>query len=513
MNYRLAARYLGALSIGSGLFMVLAMPWAVYYKEYANLGHLALSMLICLLIGGVLVRMGRNASSRLFQRDALLLVALGWAVVGVLGALPFVTSGVLGPIDALFESMSGFTTTGSSVLTKLDEAPRSIVFWRCLTHWVGGLGIVLMLIAVLPYLGTGGKLLFRRESTGPNPQGIRARVQETAVVLYKIYIGLTLVGTAGLMLVGMNLYEALVHCFSALATGGFSSRYDSVASFQSLPVEVVLIVLMLMGGTNFGLYFEMQKGNWKAPFTDTEFRVYVCFFVVTSLLVTFNLMGMEVPIDQVREVERAGDSLIQPGSVMAGLPQSRVQYPFAKALRNATFQATSLMTDSGFVSDNTDVWPYFSRVLLLVVTVTGGCVGSTAGGLKMVRVVLLAKMTYAWMVRAFRPKLVSAIRVNGEVIDDELQRRIFAFFALYMAWMAFAWLFLSAMGLPLDSALSAVIATMNNCGPGLEFVGGARDFSVVPAVGKLFLTLNMLVGRLELVTVLALFTPAFWRKG
>ena len=512
LNLRLVSRHIGALSIGNGLFMVLAMPWAVYYREYASLGHLTVSILLCLVFGGGLLLIGWRAPKKMLQREALAIVGFGLVVVAGLGALPFIVSGELGPIDAYFESMSGYTTTGSSVYTHLDAAPRSLVFWRSLTHWLGGLGIVLMLIAVLPSLGTGGKVLFLRESTGPDPRGIRPRVRETAVILFKIYIGLTILGTIGLMAAGMSLYEALNHCFAGLATGGFSTHYDSVGWFHSLPIEIVLIIIMLVGGTNFGLFFEMQRGNWSAPFKDTEFRTYICIFAVATLLITLELVGVRYSIPQVNEVERAGAVLVQSNTPGSGLPQPRVYQPFGQALRNAAFQVSTLMTDCGFVTDNSDVWPYMSRVILLVVTIMGGCVSSTAGGVKIIRVVILAKMTYWWIVRAFRPKLVPAIRVNGRVIDEDLQKRIYAFFTLYVAWMTFAWLFMSFMGLPLDSALSGVIATMNNCGPGLEFVGGYTDFNLVPPMGKVFLSLNMLVGRLEIVTILALLTPAFWRK-
>ena len=503
---------MGALSLGTGGFMLVAAPWAVYYGEYHALLDLVISVLVCCAAGGVLLFFGRNASDEMYQRDALLLVGVGWAWVAALGAAPMVISGELGPIDAYFEIMSGFTTTGSSVMVHLDAAPRSLVFWRNFTHWLGGLGIVLMLIAILPYLGTGGKMLFRRESTGPDPRGIRPRVRETARLLYKIYIGLTVVGTVAYMVAGMNFYEALNHCFGALATGGFSTRYDSIASFNSVSIEFVTIVMMLVGGTNFALYFQMWQGDWKAPFRDTEFKVYMAIFVGAVVLITLNLVGFGGHLPVVHLTEHAGTTLADRLENDTGIPTPRTDYPIPHALRMAAVTVGSMMTDTGFVADNFDTWPYFSRLLLMIITMTGGCVGSTAGGIKIVRVILLAKMTALWLQRAYRPHLVRAIRFNDQIIEPDVQRRIFAFFTIYVAWMFFAMLVVSAFGLPLDTSFSAVIATMNNCGPGLEYVGAATDFSIMPPAVKLFLSFNMLVGRLELVTILTLLTPAFWRS-
>ncbi len=512
MKFGLIFRVLGALSLGTGAFMLVAVPWALYFGEFASIGHFGVSVALCGVAGALLLYLGRNAGKEFEQREALLLVGVGWAWVAFLGAIPLVVGGELGPIDAYFEIMSGFTTTGSSVMVNLDSAPRSLVFWRNFTHWLGGLGIVLLLIAVLPYLGTGGKMLVRRESTGPDPRGIRPRVRETARLLYRIYLGLTLLGVLAYMVAGMNFYEALNHCFSALATGGFSTRYNSLADYNSIPIELVSILMMLLGGTNFALYFQMWQGDWKAPLRDTEFKVYMGIFLGAVLLVTLNLVGFGGHVDHVELNEQAGPMLADHLENDNGIPVPRTQYPVPHALRMAAITVSTMMTDTGFVADNYDKWPYFSRLLLMVITMTGGCVGSTAGGLKIIRVILLAKMIGLWLQRAYRPHLVRAIRFNDQVIDDDIQRRIFAFFTLYVAWMFFAMLVVSAFGIPLDTAFSAVIATMNNCGPGLEFVGPAADFSMMPAGLKLFLSFNMLVGRLELVTVLALFTPTFWRS-
>jgi trk system potassium uptake protein TrkH len=391
--------------------------------------------------------------------------------------------------------MSGFTTTGSSVLTDIEGAPKGILFWRALTHWLGGLGIVILFITVLPYLGAGGKILFLRESTGPDPRGLFPRVKETVRSLYIVYIGLTALFTIALMAAGMNLFDALCHTFAALATGGYSTRQASVGAYHSLSIEIIIIVCILAGATNFALYIETLRGNWRAAFKDAEWRVFMCIFGVATLLCTLNLMGMELTVPEIQVSEKP-----------------RTLYAAPTALRNAAFQVATCMTDTGFVTADFDIWPYFSRAVLMVITILGGCAGSTSGGIKTIRVIMLAKMTHFWIARAFQPRRVRSLQINGEVVSDDVQRRVYAFFTMYVAWLAFGWLVMSLMGLPLDTALSSVIATMNNCGPGLEFVGPATDFHLVPAPGKLFLSLTMVVGRIEFVSVLALFLPSFWRR-
>lgn len=519
MNYLLLSRYLGTISIIIGLLMLPAALWAVYFKEWLALVAIGEAVSISLAFGGILAVIGRNAPRQLYQREALALVGITWIIAAGLGALPFVFAGVLGPVDAYFESMSGFTTTGSSVLTDIEGAPKSILFWRSFTHWLGGLGIVILFIAVLPYLGVGGKHLFVRESTGPDPRVLRPRTREAVLLLYKIYIGLTVLGTLAFMAGGMDLFDGLCHCFAALATGGYSTRQASIAAYHSLFIEIVAIVIMLMGATSFGLYAELLKGNWREVLRDTEFRFFLGVFLVGTILVTFNLLGMGLHVEAFHDsalrskmAAQELESIQGPEGLLAPVDVPRTRYGFGRAVRSAAFQVTSCMTDTGYATDNFDLYPYLSRLLLMMVAITGGCAGSTAGGLKMVRVVVLIKILRAWIERAFEPRTVRAIRVNGQPIEEGVQQRICAFFVFYFFWLGFACLLLSVFGLPLDSAVSAAIATVNNLGPGLEFVGPGLDFHLVPIPGKLFLCLNMLVGRLEFVSVLALFTPGFWRK-
>jgi len=492
MNYRLCAKYLGHFAIAIGLLMIPSAGWAVYFQEWRSFVALMASVAISAVVGAILASIGRNAPSHLYQREALLFVGVSWLMAAGLGALPYILSGVFDPVDAYFETMSGFTTTGSSVLTDIEATDKSILFWRSFTHWLGGMGIVVLFIAVLPYLGAGGKQLFKSESPGPDPRGLRPRIKDTASILYKIYLGFTVAQTVALMMAGMSLYEALCHTFGTLATGGFSTRQASVAAYHSVSIDVIILFFMFCAGSNFALYFAALRGNWKAFFRDTEWRVYTLIIVLCTLLVTANLV--------------LGTWAVGPG-------EAARDYSWGQALRYASFQVVSLMTTTGFCTDNFDIYPFFSRMLLVILMFVGGCAGSTGGGIKVVRIVMLAKMAYWRLERTFRPKTIRAIRVSDMVIGDEAQHSVYAFFVLYIVWFALGSLFMSALGLPFQTAVTSVAATLNNIGPGLEQVGAIRDYHAIPDVGKIFLSLCMVMGRLELISILVLFVPAFWRQG
>jgi trk system potassium uptake protein len=487
MNYRLIANYLSYFAGALGLAMAPSILWGLYYGEHGAVWAFFLASLTCFLVGGALYLAGRNAPAQLYQREALCFVGVSWLLVAALGALPYWYSGALKLIDAYFESMSGFTTTGATVLTDIEGLARSLHFWRALTHWLGGMGIVVLFIAVLPYLGAGGKQLFRSESTGPNPRGLQPRIRDTASFLYKFYLALTAVQTVALMIAGMSLFDALCHTFSTLATGGFSTRQASIAAFDSVLVEVIIIFFMICAGTSFALYFAMVRGDWRALWRSTEWRVYIAVLALASLAIGFNIMRADAE---------------------AGAP-----YGFFGGLRYASFQAVSIMTTTGFVTADFDAWPYFSRTLLVILMFIGGCAGSTAGGIKVIRIMLLIKLVLYRLEMTFRPKMVRAVRVGSEVIDDNIQRLVFAHFTLFALWFAFGTLFMSLLGLPFETAVTSVIATLNNIGPGLELIGAVKDYSLIPDPGKVFLALCMALGRLELFTLSAFLLPSFWKKA
>lgn len=494
MNYRLVIRYLGIFVLAMAPLMLPAALCSILMSDWASLAALGEAMGVSLVIGLILAGLGRNAPDRMFQREGLALVGIVWLLAAAIGALPYVFSGTLPPVDAYFEAMSGLTTTGSTVLPDIEAVGPGILFWRAFTHWLGGMGIIVLFIAVLPYMGAGGKQMFKSESPGPDPRGLSPRIRDTASALWKIYLGMTIVLTVLLMLAGMNLFDALTHTFSTLATGGFSTKNASIAAFDSVAIEIIIIVFMALAGANFGIYFAMLRGDWRAPWRSTEFKTYFLILGLVSVFVTVNLLGFQ------------GSAGIEP-------PQPVPEYSPAEAIRYATFTTVSLMTTTGFGTADFDHWPYFSRALLVLIMFIGGCAGSTGGGIKVVRFIILFKMAYWRIESTFRPKTVRPIRVNGQVVDEDMQRTVYAFFFLNMLLLAGGTLHMSLLGLPFESAITAVITTLNNVGPGLQHLGGVESFAVVPTSGKLVLSLCMAVGRLELFSICVLFLPSFWKHS
>ena len=498
MNYRILLKYLGFICIAIGASMTPAIAWALYLGESGGLRSLTLSLAISLSIGIALSLAGRGAPARIYEREAIGLVGVTWIVACWLGSLPFVFAGVLGWNDAYFESVSGFTTTGSTVIADIEAVDKCLLFWRSFTHWLGGIGIVILFIAVLPYIGAGGKLIMKSETTGPSSSRLLPRFRKSAALMFKVYVSLTILNIAALMLAGMNFYDALVHTFGGLATGGFSNRQASVGAYKSLPIELVIITFMVIGGTNFALFAEMWLGNWKALWQDTEWRLYIAILVASTLLITINLMG-------------TGGQFPDEGESFQPIPGPQL-YPAAHALRVAAFQVASCMTDTGYVTDDFDRWPFFSRIMLLLVMIIGGSAGSTSSGIKVIRLLMYAKIAVHRLEATFRPKTVKPLRIGGEVVSETVQNRAFSFLIVYVAWFVLGCVFLSWEGLPFDSAVSSMAACLNNCGPGLEHVGAIRDYHLIGPLGTAFLSLTMLLGRLELVTILVLFVPSFWRK-
>jgi len=495
MNYRLVSKYLGHFTLAVGLLMLPSALCAVLFRDWASLIDFGESMAVALAIGGTFTALGYKAPDRMFQREGLALVGIGWLITAAISALPFIFSDTLGPVDAYFEAMSGLTTTGSTVLENIEAVPPSILFWRSFTHWIGGMGIIVLFIAVLPYMGAGGKQMFKSESPGPDPRGLSPRIRDTASTLWKIYLGLTVVQTILLMIAGMSLFDALTHTFGTLATGGFSTRNASVAAFDSFAVEAIIIVFMVLAGTNFGLYFAMLHHDWLAPLKNTEWKAYILILGISATLITINLMGVQGAVD-----------------VDAQAPQTP-DYSVTQAARHATFLTVSIMTTTGFGTEDFDQWPYFSRTLLVVLMFVGGCAGSTGGGIKVVRFIMLFKMAYWRLESTFRPKTVRPIRVNGQVVDEDTQRTVYAFFFIYLMIFAAGSLFMSFLGLPFQTAVTSVIATLNNIGPGLEHVGAIQNFHFIPASGKIFLSLCMAMGRLELFSICVIFLPSFWKHS
>ena len=491
MNWKIVAKLLGILCIFIGLSMVCALAWGVYFGETARVtpeapmspvAALVVSMAISCGIGAALFFVGRATTEDIFRKEGLFVAGVGWLLTAAVGAVPYMLAGVLpNGFDAYFESMSGFTTTGSTVLVSIEAAPKSILFWRDFTHWLGGMGIIVLFLAVLPVLGAGGKQLFRSEVPGPTPDGLKPRIRETASILWKIYLAFSVAEALLLWAQGMSLFDAQCHTFGTMATGGFSTRQNSIGWYDSLGIELTVILFMVVAGTNFALYFQVLRGKPLSLFKDVEWRVYVALLAGAIVLVTVNLLA------------------------------GKVYATFGRALRAASFQAVSIMTTTGYGTEDFNTWPAFSKFLLVVLMFIGGCAGSTGGGIKVARLIILVRAALLRLEKVFRPQTVRALRVGHTVISEETIHSVSGFFVLFMGIFAVATLIVAATGQDLITSFSAVAATLNNIGPGLEKIGSIENYAHMAPVAKATLSLCMVLGRLELFAILVLFVPAFWR--
>jgi trk system potassium uptake protein TrkH len=508
---------LGLLGVLVGISMVCSLPWAWpacgQVEEFESRGFWALigSIAVSLSVGVTLYLLGRNALGSVLRKEALATVGLGWILAGLLGAMPFLLAdcqrapGVpMTIVDAAFESVSGFTTTGASVLTELEDpelVPRCVMFWRSFTHWLGGMGIIVLFVALLGQLGAGGKALLRREVPGPIAETVRPRVRDTAIAMWSIYVGLSAIETVLLLFQGVSLYEALCHTFGTMATGGFSTHNASVGQYGGGSVEATVVLFMVLAGTNFSLYYLMLRkpeagwlGRFKPLIRDPEYRTYLSILAIATGLLTFSLMKNDVYVG------------------------------FATAFRHALFMSVSIMTTTGFGTEDFTEWSEFSKGLLLLLMFIGGCAGSTGGGIKVIRFILFVKTIRVEIERAFRPNVVRTIRVGGVNVDNSHRHDVVVYFSLILIIFISAWMILAAIepdaqwhltdntsSAKLLDCASAVAATLNNIGPGLGVLGPADNYSDFSQPGKALLTLLMLLGRLELFAILVLFVPSFWR--
>jgi len=493
LNWKVVSKLLGILFFFIGLSMVFSLLWAVHFREtspatpeapMSPLVAFVASIGITCAVGAALFLWGRKSNEDVFRKEGLFVVGVGWLLTAAVGAMPYMLAGVLpNGFDAYFESMSGFTTTGSTVLVDIEAAPRSILFWRDFTHWLGGMGIIVLFLAVLPVLGAGGRQLFRSEVPGPTPDGLTPRIKETASILWKIYLGFSVAEALLLWAQGMTLFEAQCHTFGTMATGGFSTRAASIGAYDSVGIELTVILFMVFAGTNFSLYFRVLRGKPLTLFRDVEWRAYIGVLLAAIAAVTINLLAQKADL----------------------------YASFGRALRAASFQVVSIMTTTGYGTENFNEWPAFSKFLLVVLMFIGGCAGSTGGGIKVARVIILVRAAVLRLEKVFRPQTVRALRIGREVVSQETVNSVAGFFVLFMGIFAVATLIIAATGVDIVTAFSSVAATLNNIGPGLEKVGSIEHYAHLAPVAKATLSLCMVLGRLELFAILVLLVPAFWR--
>ena len=438
---------------------------------------------VALLIGLTLNCIGRDADKRFSRRDGYLIVSLSWIVFSLVGMLPYVLSGYIPSVsDAFFETMSGFTTTGASILNDIEALPHGLLFWRSMTQWIGGLGIIFFTIAVLPVFGVGGVQLFAAEATGPRHDKVHPRISVTAKWIWSIYLGLTVVCAFLFSLGGMSVFDSICHSMATTATGGFSTRNASIAAFDSAYIEYVTILFMFLSGINFTLLFlAFFKGRVGKLFSDTEFHWYASIVGVFTLVIALGLV------------------IVRGGQI-------------EESFREALFQVVSVQTTTGFVSADYMLWPPVLWFLLLVVMYFGACAGSTSGAIKCVRIAMLLKVVRNEFLRIVHPNAVIPLRISGHVIHSKAKITLLAFFVLYVLVIFIGWVVMMALGLDFMDAYGVVVSSVSNVGPGLGNYSGIHSWAHLPDAAKWVSAFLMLIGRLELFSVLLLLTPGFWQK-
>ncbi|MCA1989323.1 MAG: TrkH family potassium uptake protein [Desulfarculus sp.] len=472
----------GLLCMGLGLCMLLPMAVGLLYREPNWTAFLTGTLASCALGAGLWFSLRDTQAREMNHRQGMAVVALGWLAAAFLGGLPLYLSGdFLTYTDAFFEASSGFTTTGASVLTDVEKASHSVLFWRALTHWLGGMGFIVLSLAILPFVGVGGMQLYKAEVPSPTPDRLQPRIADTAGVLWKVYALLTGLEALLLMLGGMDWFDAVCHAFATLATGGFSNRNASIAAYGSAYIEWVVTVFMILAGMNFSLHFWLLKGRLRAWFKDEEARFYLALCTLASLAIALALfMAQGVGVHD--------------------------------SLRLAAFQVATIITTTGFATADYNQWLPFPVAVLVVLMFVGGSAGSTGGGPKVMRVLLVLKQSYYEFLRLVHPRLVAPMRFNGQGLDRQVVASIWSFLGLYLGCFVVVGLVLTALGSDLVTAFSASIACLGNIGPGLAEVGPAGNYAGLSALAKWILALAMIVGRLEIYTLLILLVPEFWRR-
>jgi len=482
MNFRLVVYLVAVLVFYLGLSMCLPLFVALYYRD-GSAGPLLISLLTtCALGGGFFLWTRGDQDLYLNHRDGVAIVTLGWIAACLAATLPYLLSGAIpGFTDAYFESMSGFTTTGASILKNVEQLPPAILFWRAQTQWLGGMGIIVLSIAILPFLGIGGMQLYKMETPSPVVDKLTPRISDTAKALWKIYVLMTVFQILLLLAGGMSLYDSICHTFATMSTGGFSPKNTSVGYYHSIYIDFIIVMFMFLAGVNFSLYYKLVRGDARQFFRDPEFQAYCCITGTLIFLVFVNIYGTIFP-------------------------------HILDAVRYAAFQVVSLITTTGFVTADYEKWPFFSQQILFLCLFFGSMAGSTGGAIKIVRIVLLAKFCYLEILRIIHPHATTMVKLGKMPVPQTIMRSIWGFFLLYVGIYIVGVTALTALDMDMISAASGMATCLGNVGPGLGSLGPMDNFSGVPLSGKWLLVFAMLLGRLEIYTIIVLLMPTFWRK-
>jgi len=480
VNYGIIRKALGSILLLEAFFMLPSCFIGFYLNEPDKY-----PFLICIALTGVLgalMHYPKTNNKKIRIKEGFAIVTFGWVLISFFGALPYILSGSMSSFaDAFFETVSGFTTTGATVIDNVEVLPKGLLFWRSFTHWIGGMGILVFMVALLPAMGVGGFQIFKAESPGPTSDRFVPRIKDTAKILYITYISMTALQIILLLLGGMSLFDSMLHTFGTVGTGGLSNKSLSIGAYDSTYIHMVISIFMILSGINFSLYYAIYKGRGKEVLKDEELRLYLIIISISTILIGLNL--------KISALQSAG-----------------------VAFKDALFQVSSIITTTGYTTVDYDLWPAFSKAILFLLMFVGGCAGSTAGGVKTIRILVLLKTIKRKIMEIFHPRAVIPIKNGDEIVSDDTVSSISTFYALYIFIFLISTVIISLEGVNFESAASSVATTLGNVGPGFGFVGPRNTFSGYSPYSKMFFSFLMLLGRLELFTIMALLAPKTWKN-
>lgn len=481
MNKKMILKIISKIVAMEGILLLIPFLVGIYYKEFQDA---KIYLFISILTFSIFFALSKIKvkNTNIYAKDGLICTALIWIIWSIIGALPFYISKYIpNYFDALFETVSGFTTTGSTILSNIEGLSKSMLFWRSFTHWIGGMGVLVFVLAFIPVAERGEALfLMKAEVPGPTVGKLVPKAKKTAMILYMMYLALTIIEIIFLLFGKMNLFEATLHAFSTAGTGGFSTRNASVAAFNSPYIEYVISIFMVLFGINFNIYFFLLIKNFKDIFKNEELRLYLGIITISVITITINIYSMYNDLE--------------------------------KAFRASLFQVTSIITTTGFITENFNIWPSYSKIILILLIIIGACAGSTGGGIKISRVLILLKEIKLYIKKLFHPRLVDIITVDNKKVDTNVRNATLMFVALYCLICVISIILISINNFDFETTITAVITTLGNTGPGLGGVGAVDNFYKFSNFSKIILSLDMLIGRLEILPILFIFTPNIWKN-
>jgi len=496
LNLKIIYRFLGITAILNGIFMFIALPFSIYHQEEAKFGILNAGI-ITVSVGLLLYFFNKPTSTNIQKKEGYLIVTLGWLVLSITGMFPFLFTGEIPHLaDAFFETLSGYSTTGSSILTDIESMPKGILFWRSATHWIGGMGIIVLTIAILPLLGIGGMQLFMAEAPGPSTDKLHPRISDTAKRLWLIYVSLTFCEFFLLKFAGMTWFDAINHAMATMSTGGFSTKNANIAHYNAMPmVQYIIIIFMFIAGTNFVLTYFALKGKVRKIFQSEEFKYYFFGIVIISTIIAVIIIFYQDP------------------TLKTTIDHPMIYGKVESAIRHSFFQVISVLTTTGFVSADFTMWSFFATGIFFSLFFVGGSAGSTSGGVKIVRHIVMLKSSFLEFKKALHPNAIIPVRYDNKPVNHTIVFNIISFFIIYMLIFVVSSVILTFLGLDFLSALGAAASSLGNIGPAIGSVSPVDNYAHLTDAAKWFCAFLMLIGRLELFTVLILFSPFFWRKN